>query len=390
MGADVLVHTSTSQAVRFPYHCGSGETHAFLTIREGVRLFEVRTGRYVWTRTSPGCSVAADLVESGKTARILMVPPHYSEDLYITIREVDLTSGESRDVFNLPLPHDTPINLWWGRDLRADFFVLHAFINSFGGNVFTLVDWRRRKQIILSYNTEPTIDLKPRLLRDHILVVYPEASRPYQEILVATAFTALEKRWTPLDVIVITTVFTRANLDRANLGSGPLPHVPGELIPTSAVAKLHLDTIPICGHTPFEVCVYESPAHHDTYKIMLFLPAHGIRSTPRADNGRLFTYTFTSNPSPHAQSTFQLRYIVDSLVCGNPTPPALSYAGYGIQRSGTVGFITDYRGDREDVGARGITVVKASPNWAKMYYSPLNGEVLGVFADGLVIVSYFQ
>jgi hypothetical protein len=203
-------------------------------------------------------------------------------------------------------------------------------------------------------------------------------------MLVATAFTALEKRWMPLDINATITVFTRANLD-----SGPLlAHVPGEHIPTSAVAKLHLDNIPICGRTPFEVCVCESPAHNDTYKIMLYLPAHGILSTPRARNGQLFTYTFTPKPFPHVQPTFQLRSTVDSLVSANWT--SLSYAGYAIQWPDAVGVITDYRGDRANARAGGITVVKASPGWAKMYYSPLNGAVLGVVADGSVIVSYFQ
>jgi hypothetical protein len=52
------------------------------------------------------------------------------------------------------------MNMYWSGDLREDFFVLRAYICSIpGGNVFTLVDWRRGKQIILSYNTGPTIDV---------------------------------------------------------------------------------------------------------------------------------------------------------------------------------------------------------------------------------------
>ncbi|KAJ7244684.1 hypothetical protein C8J57DRAFT_1476737 [Mycena rebaudengoi] len=361
-----------------------GGTHALLNTLDDMRLYEVRTGRCVWTRASTPGSFAVDMAEGGKAARILLVPPNYSQDACITIQEVYLPTGESREILSVPLPQDTTMNMYWSGDLREDFFVLHAYICSIpGGNVFTLVDWRRGKQILLSYNTGPTIDLKPRLLRDHLLVVYPEASRPYQRILAATAFTALEKRWQPLDAIAIATVFSRADL-----GMGPLPRVPGEQIPTSAVAKLHLDNKPMYGHSSFEVCVRENPAHHDNYKIMLYLSAHATPSQPWASNGRLFTYTFTPSPSPHAQPAFQLRYIVHSLVSVNWT--AMSYAGYAIQWPGAVAFITDYRGDRADARVGGTTVLKASPGWVKMYYSSLNGAVLGVAANGSVIVCYFQ
>ncbi|KAJ7244679.1 hypothetical protein C8J57DRAFT_1363635 [Mycena rebaudengoi] len=128
----------------------------------------------------------------------------------------------------------------------------------------------------------------------------------------------------------------------------------------------------MCGHSSFEVCVRENPAHHDTYKIMLYLPAHATPSAPWARNGRLFTYTSTPSPSPHAQPTFQLRSTVHSLISVNWT--AMSYAGYAIQRPDAVGLITDYRGDRAGARAGGTTVLKASPGWVKMYYSPLNGQ----------------
>ncbi|KAJ7244680.1 hypothetical protein C8J57DRAFT_764711 [Mycena rebaudengoi] len=61
-----------------------GGTHALLNTLEDMRLYEVRTGRCVWTRapSTPG-SFSVDQVEGGNVARILLVPPNYSQDAFL-------------------------------------------------------------------------------------------------------------------------------------------------------------------------------------------------------------------------------------------------------------------------------------------------------------------
>ncbi|KAJ7264267.1 hypothetical protein C8J57DRAFT_1332218 [Mycena rebaudengoi] len=160
MGAQILVRTSGPSAAQILNQCRSGEPHRFTTIPGGthallntlddMRLYEVRTGRCVWTRASTPGSFVVDMAEGGKAARILLVPPNYSQDACITIQEVYLPTGESREILSVPLPQDTTMNMYWSGDLREDLFVLHAYICSIPGG---------GKQILLSYNTGPTIDV---------------------------------------------------------------------------------------------------------------------------------------------------------------------------------------------------------------------------------------
>ncbi|KAJ6615329.1 hypothetical protein B0H10DRAFT_1950029 [Mycena sp. CBHHK59/15] len=57
-----------------------GGTHAMLKNLEGVHLYDVRTGRRVWTTVSKTASNATGLVDAGNTVRILLVPLEYSEN----------------------------------------------------------------------------------------------------------------------------------------------------------------------------------------------------------------------------------------------------------------------------------------------------------------------
>ncbi|KAJ7246618.1 hypothetical protein C8J57DRAFT_1523319 [Mycena rebaudengoi] len=78
------------------------------------------------------------------------------------------------------------MSMYWSTDLQDNFFVLHAYLVSIPeGNVFTLIDWRKGKQAILTYKTGPTDDVCPMMSVTHIADL--QDSRPHQQVLAATA-----------------------------------------------------------------------------------------------------------------------------------------------------------------------------------------------------------
>ncbi|KAJ7732931.1 hypothetical protein DFH07DRAFT_1065505 [Mycena maculata] len=359
-----------------------GGTHAVLKTAEDVRLYNVHTGRCLWTKASASASISTNLVELGHVARILLVPLEYSANANITIQEINLKTDVSCEVFRVALPPGLgPIHdYWWCTDLREDFFILHVHLFTIpGGDIFVLVDWRTRRQIILNY---ASADLKPRLLRDHLLVIFPESSPPRQHVLAVTAFNMLEERWESLDLIAITGLFIEQDFRPLALNQ----QAAGNPTPIAAVAKLEFNNEPICDSScSFGLSVYENPVHHDAYKIMLYFRSHNVPHSPR--NRLLFTYAFSPN-LPHATPSLQLMSTFHSVT--DVVGPAMSYAGYTVQWPNIIGTIMDLQ--RERGGTRtqgGSSVLEADPGWERMHFSPLNGAVLGV-VDGSVIVRYYQ
>ncbi|KAJ7904838.1 hypothetical protein B0H13DRAFT_2663413 [Mycena leptocephala] len=298
-------HTGVNRNDIFDLMLTPGGTHAILKTIGNVRLYDVRTGRCLWTKAGDQPSIATDLVESGNILRILLVPGNYSENANVTIEEVNLATGESHEVFSFPLPPDSGSSLWWCSDLRENFLILHLYAVPLpGGHIFILVDWCKRKQVLLTYE-QRNGDLRPRLLRDHILVTYNQLTpsgqaRPY--LIAVTAFTALEAYWHPLNVDSTTMEFSESE---SIIFSFPLnPQAPSKYIPITAVTGLQLQNKPIHAHDCYSFFVYENPVHHDTYRIMMLLGSNSYPFTP--ENRVLLTYTlFTPNPSSDTPPRFQ-------------------------------------------------------------------------------------
>ncbi|KAJ6582212.1 hypothetical protein B0H19DRAFT_1252330 [Mycena capillaripes] len=289
-----------------------GGTHAILLTNEDVRLYDARTGCCLWTKISRQSSIVTDMVDGGETVRILLVPSTYSENAYLsltlhcsktrtkdicTIQEVNLITGETHEVFNLPmLLNGSSSNLWWCGDLRENFFILHLYVCSvLCGNIFILVDGRNNKQVILTYS-DWSSDLKPRLLRDHVLVTYEDRTQApsCHHVLALTVFSALEAYWHPLNVDTTTIPFRKALIFPVPVN----PPVPDKHIPTTTVATLLLNGMPISrGHTCSLVAVYENPLQHNNYKIMLYLTSHAHPFTPHNRLLLTFSYILDSRPA---------------------------------------------------------------------------------------------
>ncbi|KAF7368292.1 hypothetical protein MVEN_00150400 [Mycena venus] len=361
-----------------------GGTHAILQTSEDVRLYDARTGRCLWTKISRMSSIVTDIVDGGEMVRVLLVPSTCSENAEITIQEVNLITGETCEVFNLPMPlNSSPFDRWWCRDLREKFFILHLYLCSIpGGNIFILVDWRNNKQVILTYDDWGS-DLKPRLLRDHVLVTYEDRTPSSHHVLALTVFSAFETYWHPLNVDAKTILFREAAVFPVPVN----PPIPNKHIPTTTVLTLLLNDMPISrSYACSLVAVYESPLQHDNYKIMLYLTSHAHPFTPH--NRLLLTFSCAPNTISGAPLTLQ-----QTSSTHGPQDSygheVLSYAGYVIHWL-AVPTIVDFRGVRAEARTRGgFNVVKADPGWEKMHFSSSNSAVLGV-ANGSVTVRYYK
>ncbi|KAJ6495121.1 hypothetical protein C8R45DRAFT_986176, partial [Mycena sanguinolenta] len=377
-------HTDVKSEDIWDLRLTPGGTHAIVQTREDVRLYDVRTGRCLWTKILRASSIVTDMVDGGEMVRVLLVPM-YSENAEITIQEVNLITSETREVFNIPMPlGGSSSDLWWCNDLQENFFILRLYVCSSipSGNIFILVDWCNSKQVILTYQDWGS-DLKARLLRNHVLVTYEGRTPPSHhvvDVVALTEFSALEPYWHPLNMDPKTIPSRKAAIFPIPVNA-PLPN---KHVPTTTVATLLLNGMRIArGHEL--VAIYESPLQHDNYKIMLYLISHAHPITP--DNRRLVTFSCAPNTILGAP----LRLQQTSSTHGPQHfygHEILSYSGYVIHWSAPP-TIVDFRGARAETRTRGgFNVVHADPGWESMHFSSPNNAVFGV-ANGSVTVRYY-
>ncbi|KAF8177915.1 hypothetical protein K438DRAFT_1844880 [Mycena galopus ATCC 62051] len=325
-----------------------GGTHAILKTHEDVRLYDVHTGSCLWNKVLRISSIASDLVGVGEIARILLVPETYSEDINITIQEVNLITGESHEPFCLPLPAEDLSGRWWCTDIQEDFFLLQRFFDQSQEQRLILVDWCSKQQATLAYNNVVG-NLQARLLRDYILVTYRESPNPPgQHVIAVIAFSSLD--WHPLDL-------GRTRFSKHNYAAG---------------RKLEFETPSSHNYRIQLLSVYESPLHHDAYRIMIYVAIAPVLKRI------LLTFTFTPTP-PTLHQTVSFHGL------NSAVENEISYAGYALQWSARNTRIIDLK--RPNAENRAAHVVKFASGWEKMYFS--YGALLGV-TKGSVVISYFK
>ncbi|KAJ6488910.1 hypothetical protein C8R45DRAFT_929615 [Mycena sanguinolenta] len=303
----------------------------------------------------------------------------------ITIQELYLRTGESQEVFRLPLPPGNFSNRWWAADLRG-LLIIHLTETSPRGNLFLLVDWCNGKQVILTYDDcGSSLNPKPKLLRDFVLVTYQESASLRRHVVAATEFTALEAYWHPLNMDVETMLFHGRN-GSVTFGTPRNPFPSGVPFPVTVVAGLEFETTPLLDDYICSVLsASESPVRHDAYKIMLYMISNTTPWSLR--NNLLLTYTFKRNPAPGSPPT--LTQASSSSSFRDWAKTGMSYAGYILQRQNDIPTIMDLKAERAATRDEcGYHVAEANPEWKKVYFS--DGAVIGVMEDGSVVVSYFK
>ncbi|KAJ6555712.1 hypothetical protein B0H10DRAFT_1208472 [Mycena sp. CBHHK59/15] len=127
-----------------------GGRYTVLRTRKDLRICEVRTGRNIWTHVAdyPFTTWSIDLVAGGDTARLLLLPIDHSGSPDISVQEVDLTSGQSREVFSFELK--TRLERWMS-SILGDFFVFALQPSNPVQMIFLLVNWRAQTYVVLNY-----------------------------------------------------------------------------------------------------------------------------------------------------------------------------------------------------------------------------------------------
>ncbi|KAK6987610.1 hypothetical protein R3P38DRAFT_333938 [Favolaschia claudopus] len=377
----------TTRSASFDMQLIPGGTHAILQTTESVSLYEVHSGKCIWKKASAlGSDVWVDLIERGEKVRIAVVPGKFSPNAKITIYEIDLRKGDSLEVFSISMPMGNfSGDLWWCKDLRGQFIILHIYsLGMPGGPIFLLVDWRQHQQVVLTFgDPNAATDLKPHLLPNHLLVTCEISIQgKRQHSIVVTAYSELDAYWHPLNIDPTSIPFSGSDFYSYPIN----PPVEGKHVPISAMAPLDFKGIPICKeHTCLVQYVHESPIRQGVYKILSYVISH-IHPHP-AHSHVLLTFTFAANES---LETIQHSGSYHSLTSGNGAE-MISYAGYAVQSNGIgPGAVMDMKGSRTEKRKNAdFCVMKAVEGWERTYFSPVNGAVLAE-ADGSVVISYYK
>ncbi|KAK6987602.1 hypothetical protein R3P38DRAFT_2574790 [Favolaschia claudopus] len=379
----VTFHPGIDTSELFSMQLIPGGTHAILqTESESIRLYEVQSGRCIWQKKSALGSIGLDLIEQGKKVRIAVVPGKFSPNAKIAIYEIDLHKVESLEVFSIPMPTGNfSEDLWWCKDLRGHFMVLHIY--SLGvpcGPIFLLVDWSQHQQVVLTYE-DPSADADPRLLSNHLLVTCEiSVQGKRQHSIVATAYSELDAYWHPLNIDPKSIPFSGINSSSYPIN----PPVEGRHVPMSAMAPLEFEGIPLRHEYTYRLqCIHESPIRQGVYKILSYMVSN---IHPRSAHSHvLLTFRFVADESPprirHSGS-------YHSIPAGSGAE-MISYAGYTYHG---VGAVMDMMGSRTEKRRNAdFCVMKASKGWKSTYSSAVNGAVLAK-ADGIgsVVVSYYK
>ncbi|KAJ6470861.1 hypothetical protein C8R45DRAFT_1104565 [Mycena sanguinolenta] len=152
-------------------------------------IYDVWTARRVWQHTPPPFTMCQiDLVPEGITAQIIFARPasYYAHTLHV--EELDLTSGESHEVFNLGFRtvFGTPYAI------VGDFLLCSTLRSDVLDPKIILVDWRASTFVTLG-----TIGLNSsvKLVPGYIITTYLESSPPHQQILAVTALDEILPSW---------------------------------------------------------------------------------------------------------------------------------------------------------------------------------------------------
>ncbi|KAJ7350021.1 hypothetical protein DFH08DRAFT_958951 [Mycena albidolilacea] len=128
---------------------GGYSRYVLLRTRERLHVYEFAKGRRIWSCVTDYRTTtwSMDLPATTNVLRVLLLPVHHSGPHDITIRDVDLISGQSTEIFSLELV--TGLERWMPRIL-GDFFVFALQPSNPVMMFFLLVNWRTEEYVVLN------------------------------------------------------------------------------------------------------------------------------------------------------------------------------------------------------------------------------------------------
>ncbi|KAJ6586197.1 hypothetical protein B0H19DRAFT_1369156 [Mycena capillaripes] len=233
---------------------------------EEFDIHEVWSGRKVFThaiRTQSGFQF--DLAPDGNIARVFFA--YVADGVNIAVHEVQLATGQSREVFNLQVVAGL------GRLMSiVDDFLLYSS-NPLDTRTLVLVNWRTSMYVVL--NCGITVHFATfgstfpiTLLRGYIAVTYPDSEFPHQLNLLVTDLASFAPYWKPLDGILLD--------DQLYVQDMPLV----------AHARLECDGHPVVDSPHYlRLGAMPSALHHGAYDISVHVGECDVRSSARPPFG---------------------------------------------------------------------------------------------------------
>ncbi|KAF7344128.1 hypothetical protein MVEN_01702800 [Mycena venus] len=125
----------------------------------------------------------------------------------ILVLGVNLTTGDSHDLFHLPTDAAFPSDM----QMSGEFLAFRAAVDWFNLTSFVvLVNWRTADVIVFDLmRQEPNFSLLP----DHILLVYPGSARGMPDHLRLYSISSLSRLWRPMNRLDLETDIETANLE---------------------------------------------------------------------------------------------------------------------------------------------------------------------------------
>ncbi|KAJ7676802.1 hypothetical protein DFH06DRAFT_1466201 [Mycena polygramma] len=325
-----------------------GARYAVLRTRDQFILYDVRAGMCIWECPAElSLAWSIDFVPGKAIACVIMGPvdPYGGRDIYVY--EVDLSSGESREVFRLGFT----TRFGWLLSIVDDFF-LYALPQSIDETRLVLVNWRVKTYLVLKYDTpRPIASLRASPHGICFIAAYTERTPPHQLILTVTDLESFSEHWAPLTGIRLEGEISPAN------------------IPSATYTRLQYEGRPLGG--PTTSLIFASALHRGAYRIfvsadVLQVPQQPQQKRERSLVARVVNIISVARRAPTPEITRHLR--VHSYY--KLTPPAVPGDVWGLR----------------------LVYAKASdaPDHRGAYSLPLRKVVMARKAGNSFVVSYYD
>ncbi|KAJ7029496.1 hypothetical protein C8F04DRAFT_1116520 [Mycena alexandri] len=265
-----MLSRQTTISLQYPYRHAEllpGGIHIVFSwagaMGEGFQCWDVHAHRQVWSWERPGRQAREAKFDfrAGESEAVvaLVVSTEIANNYEILVLDVNLTTGDSHDLFHLPTGDAFPTDM----QISGDFLAFRASINWFILTSFVvLVNWRTADVIVFYLvSQEPNFSLLP----DHIILVCPGSAHGIPSHLRLYSISSLSSLWHPMDHLDLETYIMAANL-------GDIPFVSCNIPTSNLIHELRRQV---------SISVVPSPIHDAVYNCVIEVITSGMSPPPR-------------------------------------------------------------------------------------------------------------
>ncbi|KAJ7029481.1 hypothetical protein C8F04DRAFT_1116508 [Mycena alexandri] len=213
-----MLSRQTTISLQYPYRHAEllpGGMHIVFSwagaMGEGFQCWDVHAHRQVWSWERPGRQAREAKFDfrAGESEAVvaLVVSTEIANNYEILVLDVNLTTGDSHDLFHLPTGDGFPTDM----QISGDFLAFRATVYWFVDlrSFVVLVNWRTA-DVIVFYLVSQESNFS--LLPDHIILVCPGATWGIPAHLRLYSISSLSSLWHPMDHLDVATYIIAVNL----------------------------------------------------------------------------------------------------------------------------------------------------------------------------------